>query len=129
MHIQLKNKLWTTNNNFYSMLNYNYSLYFLQFLTDSGNIRRLCYIFILYCTPSCIYIVGLLRKLTETTFFCWRSHIWVITIYVILDYNTVYFKRKSGVHIKITGTVCMLTYITPIVKVDRNKNVTLNRCP
>jgi ABC-type branched-subunit amino acid transport system ATPase component len=25
--------------------------------------------------------------------------------------------------------IFMLTYITPIVKVDRNKNVTLNRCP
>jgi len=35
-----------------------------------------------------------------------------------------YIKRKRGVrvHIKITG-------MTPIVKVDRNKNMTLNRCP
>ena len=73
-HIQLKNKLWTTVaflrccNLIWGLANNNYSLYFLQFLTDSDNLR-LCYIFI----PK-LYIVGPLSKLTETSFFCWRLH-------------------------------------------------------
>ena len=53
---------------------------FLQFLTIrlSGNLH-LYYIFISlglvwpYCTVL-LYIVGPLSKLTETSFFCWRSH-------------------------------------------------------
>jgi hypothetical protein len=58
-HIQLKNKLWTTVaflrccNLIWGLANNNYSLYFLQFLTISGNLR-LCYIYfhsLLYCTP------------------------------------------------------------------------------
>jgi hypothetical protein len=43
-------------------------------------------------------------------------------ICVVLDYNTVIFQKEKvggGTHI------CK----TPIVKVDRNKNVTLNTCP
>ena len=77
-HIQLKNKLWTTVaflhccNLIWGLANNNYSLYFLQFLTDSVN-SRLCYIFIPYHTVL-LYMVGPLSKLTETSFFCWRSH-------------------------------------------------------
>jgi hypothetical protein len=77
-HIQLKNKLWTTVaflrccNLIWGLANDNCSIYFLQFLTISGNLR-LCYIFIPYCTVL-LYIVGPLRKLTETSFFCWRSY-------------------------------------------------------
>jgi hypothetical protein len=77
-HIQLKNKLWTTVaflrccNLIWGMANNNYSLYFLQFFTISGNLR-MCYIFIPYCTVL-LYIVGPLSILTETSFFCWRSH-------------------------------------------------------
>jgi hypothetical protein len=50
-HIQLKDKLWTTVaflhccNLMWDLANNNYSLYFLQFLTISGNLH-LCYIFI-----------------------------------------------------------------------------------
>jgi hypothetical protein len=47
-------------------LAYNYSLYFLQFLTDSGNLQ-LCYIFI----PI---LVGPLNKLTLTE----RSFLWLV---------------------------------------------------
>jgi hypothetical protein len=70
--------LWTTVaflcccNLIWGLANNNYSLYILQFLTDSGNLH-LCYIFIPYCTVL-LYIVGPLSKLTETSFFCWRSH-------------------------------------------------------
>jgi hypothetical protein len=77
-HIQLKNKLWTTVaflhccNLIWGLANNNYSLYFLQFLTISGNLR-LCYIFISYCTVH-LYIVEPLSKLTETSFFYWRLH-------------------------------------------------------
>jgi hypothetical protein len=82
-HIQLKNKLWTTVaflrccNLIWGQANNNYNLYFLQFLTTlshciSGNLR-LCYIFIPYCTVL-LYIVEPLSKLTDTSFFCWRSH-------------------------------------------------------
>jgi hypothetical protein len=68
-HIQLKNKLWTTVaflrccNLIWGLANNNYSLYFLQFLTISGNLH-LCYIFIPYCTVL-LYKVGPLSKLTE----------------------------------------------------------------
>jgi hypothetical protein len=87
-HIQLKNKLWTTVlvaflrycNLIWGLANNNYSLYFLQFLTISGNLR-LCYIFIPYCTVL-LYIVGPLSKLTETSFFCWRSHKYELLQYV-----------------------------------------------
>jgi hypothetical protein len=77
-HIQLKNKFWTTVaflhccNLIWGMANNYYSLYFLQFFTISGNLR-MCYIFIPYCTVL-LYIVGPLSILTETSFFCWRSH-------------------------------------------------------
>jgi hypothetical protein len=56
----------------WGLANNNYSLYFLKFLTISGNLH-LCYIFIPYCTVL-LYIVGPLSKLTEISFFCWRSH-------------------------------------------------------
>jgi hypothetical protein len=94
-HIQIKYKLWTTVaflrccNLIWGLANNNYSLYFLQFLTDSGNLR-LCYIFIPYCTIVCTPIdswtieqidrdIILLLKITQ---------IWVITICVVLDDNT-----------------------------------------
>ena len=50
----------------------------------------------------------------------------VITIGVVLNHSTVIFQMERGGGIHITKSlVCK----TPIVKVDRNKNVTLNRCP
>jgi hypothetical protein len=70
MHIQSENRIWTTVallhlcNLIWGLANDNYNLYFLQFLTDSDNLR-LCYIFI-----HKLYIVGPLSKLTETSFFC-----------------------------------------------------------
>jgi hypothetical protein len=48
-----------------------------------------------------------------------------ITICVVLDHNTVLFQKEKGGYIY-KSLVCK----TPIViKVDRNKNVTLNICP
>ena len=46
-----------------------------------------------------------------------------------MDHNTVIFQKEKrvdggGVHIKITGM-----QDSNSLKVDRNKNVTLNRCP
>jgi hypothetical protein len=49
---------------------------------------------------------------------------------VVLDHSTVIFQKEKGggggggVHTK-KSLVCKI----PIVKVDRYKNVTLNRCP
>jgi len=47
----------------------------------------------------------------------------VITICVALDHSTVIFQKEGCTYIK--SLVCK----TPIVKVDRNKYLTLNRCP
>jgi hypothetical protein len=101
-HIQLKNKLWTTVaflrccNMIWGLANNNYSLYFLQFLTISGNLR-LCYIYfhsLLYCTPIYSWTIKqidrdfvLLLKITQIS---------VITICVVLDYNTVIFQKEKG---------------------------------
>ena len=97
-HIQLKNKLWTTVaflrccNLIWRLANNNYSLYFLQFLTISDNLR-LYYIFIPYCTPIYSWTIEqidrdivLLLKITQ---------IWVITICVGLDHNTVIFQKEK----------------------------------
>jgi hypothetical protein len=80
---------------------------------------------LLYCTPIYSWTIEqidrdivLLLKITQ---------IWVIAICVVLDHNTVIFQKEKGGE----GTYknhCMVCK-TPIVKVDRNKNVTLNRCP
>jgi hypothetical protein len=100
MHIQLKNRLWTTvallpccNLN-WGLANDNYSLYFLQFLTDSGNLR-LCYIFI----PK-LYIVGPLCKLTETSFFSLFPFeinitvLWSNTTQIVITHICVIFSRR-----------------------------------
>jgi hypothetical protein len=96
-----------------------YSLYFLQFLTDSGNLR-LCYIFI----PK-LYIVGLLSKLTDIVLLlkigveykiptqmdkhldascafqrilnCQSSHIWTYLIWELWFYVTEMRKNKTKV--------------------------------
>ena len=51
------------------------------------------------------------------------TQIWVITICVVLDHSTVIFQKEGGTYNK------SLVYKTLIVKVDRNKNLALNRCP
>jgi hypothetical protein len=52
------------------------------------------------------------------------TQIGVITICVALDHSIVIFQKEGGcTYIK--SLVCK----TPIVKVDRNKYLTLNRCP
>ena len=94
-------KLWTTVaflcccNMIWGLAN-NYSLYFLQFLTIGGNLR-LCYIFIPYCTVL-LYIVGPLSKLTETSFFCWRSHKYELLQFVWywITTRTVIFQKEKG---------------------------------
>ena len=104
-HIQLKYKFWTTVaflrccNLTWGLANNNYSLYFLQFLTISGNLR-LCYIFIPYCNVL-LYIVGPLSKLTRDIVLLLKiTLIWVITICVVLDdldHNTVIiFQKEKG---------------------------------
>ena len=133
--MQLKNRLWATVallhccNLIWGLTNNNYSLYFLQFLTISDNLR-LCYIFIPDCNVL-LYIVGTLSKLTRDIVLLLKiTQIWVITICVVLDdldHNTViiFQKEKGG-----EGTYKNHWYVRlPIVKVDRNKNMTLNRCP
>jgi hypothetical protein len=74
-YIQLKNTFWTTVaflrccNLIWGLANNNYSLYFLQFLTDWQ------FTFVLYFhSLAIVYIVGPLSKLTVTLFFCWRLH-------------------------------------------------------
>jgi len=52
------------------------------------------------------------------------TQILVITICVVFDHSDIYFNRKGWETYK-KSLVCK----TQIVKVDRNKNVTLNRCP
>jgi hypothetical protein len=100
-HIQLKNKLWTTVaflhccNLIWGLANNNYSLYFLQFLTISGNLR-LCYIFIPYCIVALLYIVGPLSKLTETSFFCWRSHKYELLQFMWWSQHSNISKGKGG---------------------------------
>jgi hypothetical protein len=54
------------------------------------------------------------------------TQIWVITICVVLDHNTVIFQKEKGVHIKITG---MQDSNSQDTNVERNKNVALNGCP
>ena len=72
-----------------------------------------------------IYIVSRnIFFLPETTIKI--TQIWVIAICVVLDHNTVIFQKEKGGG----GTYKNPWYARlPIVKVDRNKNVTLNRCP
>jgi hypothetical protein len=64
MHIQLKNRLWTTVaflhccNLIWGLANNNYSLYFLLFLTDSDSVNiHLCYIFLKSCIPVIFYML------------------------------------------------------------------------
>ena len=77
-HIQLKNKLWTAVaflrccNLIWGLANNNYSLLFSSVFDLSVAI----YICAIFSFPTVLYsyIVGPLSKLTETSFFCWRSH-------------------------------------------------------
>ena len=99
-HIQLKNKLWTTAaflrccNLIWGLANNNCSLYFLQFLTISGNLR-LCYIFISFCTTP-IYSWTIEQIDRDIVLLLKITHIWVITIFVVLDHNTVIFQKEKG---------------------------------
>ena len=75
-HIQLKNKLWTTVaflhccNLIWGLANNNYSLYFSFWPSVT------IYVCAIFSFPTVLYsyIDGPLSKLTETSFFCWRSH-------------------------------------------------------
>ena len=130
MHIQLKNRLWTTVallcKLIWGLANNNYSLCFLQFLTDSANLR-LCYPR-LYIYSLTIYNWTIEQVDRDIVLLLKITQVGVITICVVLDHSTVIFqkekKRGEGTYKK-QSLVCK----TPIVKVDRNKNVTLNRCP
>ena len=110
-HIKLKNKLWTTvaflrccSLILWDLTNNNYSLYVLQFLTISGNLH-LCYVFIPYCTVHLLYSWTIEQIDRDIILLLKITQIWVITICVILDHNTVIFQKEKGVgiHIKITG--------------------------
>jgi hypothetical protein len=131
-YIQLKNLLWTTVaflrccNLIWGLANNNYSLYFLQFLT----ITQWQFMFVLYfhsllyCTPTYSWTIEQIER--DIVLLLKITHIWVITICVVLDHNTVIFQKEKGGG----GTYKNPWYARlPIVKVDRNKNVTLNRCP
>jgi hypothetical protein len=107
-HIQLKNKLWTTVtflrccNLISGLANNNYSLYFFQFLTISGNLH-LCYIFIPYCTVlSPIYSWTIEQIDRDIVLLLKITQIWVITICVVLDHNTVIFQKEKGVGVHIS---------------------------
>jgi hypothetical protein len=126
MHIKLKNRLWTTvallhccNLNG-GLANDNYS-HLLSSVFD----WQWQFMFVLYFHSEAIYSwtieqidrdIVLLLKITQT---------WIITICVVFDYSTVIFISKGkggGGYKKFLVHVCK----TQIVKVDRNKNVTLN---
>jgi hypothetical protein len=100
MHIQLKNRLWTTVaflhccNLIWGLANNNYSLYFLQFLTDSGNLR-LCYILYIH-SLAIYYIVGPLSKLIDIVLLLKITQIWVITICVVLAHSKIIFQKEKG---------------------------------
>ena len=108
-HIQLKNKLWTAVtflhccNLIWGLANNNYSLYFLQFLTRWQFTFVLYFHSLLYCTPIYSWTIEQIDR--DNVLLLKITQIWVITICVVLDHNTVNFKRKMGVgvHIKITG--------------------------
>jgi hypothetical protein len=95
-HIQLKNKLNYTLlcccNLIWGLANNNYSLYILQFLIISGNLR-LCYLFIPYCTVL-LYIVVPLNKLTS--FFCWRSHKYELQYYNLCGIGSQHSNISKG---------------------------------
>jgi hypothetical protein len=111
-------QLWTTVaflhccNLIWGLANNNYSLYFLQFLTDWQ------FTFVLYFLS--LSIVGPFSKLTETSFFCWRSHKYeLLQFCVVLDHSTVIFQKRGGGDTYKKSLVCK----TPIVKVDRNNKM------
>jgi hypothetical protein len=125
MHIKLKNRLWTTVaflhccNLIWGLANNNYSLYFLQFLLYFHSLAISLYYRIYRTIEQIDRDIVLLLKITQ---------LWFITIYLCGNgsqhSNISKGKKGGGVHIKIS-LVCK----TPVVKVDRNKNVTLNRYP
>ena len=117
MYIQLRNKLWTTIgflrccNLIWDQANNNSCLYFLQFLTISDHRWQFTFVLyekknensLLYCTP--IYSWTIEQIDTDIVLLLKVTQIWVITICVVLDHNTVIFQKEKvvGVHIKITG--------------------------
>jgi hypothetical protein len=89
----------------WDLRNNNYSLYSLQLMTVVS-----IYVCAIFAFLS--YIV-LLSKLAETFFFCWRLS---LHKYDLLQFGGVVLQKSQ---------ICK----TPLVKVDRNKYLTLNRCP
>jgi hypothetical protein len=105
MHMQLRNKLWTTValfhfwNLIWGLTNNNYSLYFLQFLTDSVN--------------TCIYVCAIFSfsTLQLNRWANWQRHLSSAEDYTYMNYYNLCGIRsqhstiskggeKKGVHIK-----------------------------
>ena len=82
-HIQLKNKVWTTVALLSSVFDYQWQFTFMLYFHS-----------LLYCTPIYSWTIEqieryivLLLKITQ---------IWVITICVVLDHNTVIFQEEKA---------------------------------
>jgi hypothetical protein len=94
--LQLKNRLWTTVVLFHcctliwGLTNNNYSLYLLQFMTVSVNIRS-CYI----CIPWLSIYSWTVEQIGIDIFLLLKA-----TFCVVLIQSIVIFKKKGGVHIK-----------------------------
>ena len=87
----------------WGLANDNYNLYFLQFLTDSGNLR------LLYFHSEAIYSWTIEQIDRDIVLLLNITQIWVITICVVFDHTTVIFisKGKKGLGFK-KSLVCKI---------------------
>jgi hypothetical protein len=118
-HIESYILTWTTValfhccNLIWGLANNNYSLKLLSSVFDWLSI----YVCAIFYFPS--YYSWNVKQIGRDTFLLLKiTQIWVITICVVLDHSTVIFHIKNHWYARLQ-----------IVMVDRNKNLTLNRCP